>query len=169
MSGLAGGKPLPWSVTERRGLGGSADPGGGRLRGLPGRADAQLHSGATLACPPPPQVPLSVGQGTPSDFLVHTFGCLSMLALCQEAAELKVGAAWAKPQVPSQPDAPADDRLGMVVALIVGVQAMRWPAGGAKGLAGWVPALAGLLLSADTRSGPAGAGSERQRQPGAAL
>lgn len=36
-----------------------------------------------------PQVPLSVGQGTPSDFLVHTFGCLSMLALCQEAAELK--------------------------------------------------------------------------------
>ncbi|KAL4437963.1 hypothetical protein ABPG77_004184 [Micractinium sp. CCAP 211/92] len=36
-----------------------------------------------------PQVPLSMGQGTPSDFLVHTFGCLSMLALCQEAAELK--------------------------------------------------------------------------------
>ncbi|KAL4425674.1 hypothetical protein ABPG75_009690 [Micractinium tetrahymenae] len=36
-----------------------------------------------------PQVPLSVGQGTPSDFLVHTFGILSMLALCQEAAELK--------------------------------------------------------------------------------
>lgn len=38
-----------------------------------------------------PQVPLSMGQGTPSDFLVHTFGCLSMLALCQEAAELQVG------------------------------------------------------------------------------